>query len=77
MAAAFGISTRYLHTLSESQSQSQSEHETVAQYLLGLGGDCLADIALLPAEPSVYELTASDPTVSRTIDAQAKNDPGR
>ncbi len=38
---------------------------------LALGGDCLADIALLRAEPGVYGLVASDPTVSRTIDALA------
>ncbi len=34
-------------------------------------GDCLADIALLRAEPGVYGRVASDPTVSRTIDALA------
>jgi hypothetical protein len=38
---------------------------------LALGGDCLADIGLLRAEPGVYGLVASDPTVSRTIDALA------
>jgi hypothetical protein len=32
---------------------------------LGLGGDCLADVALLRAEPGVYGRVASDPTVSR------------
>jgi hypothetical protein len=36
-----------------------------------LGGDCLADIALLRAEPAVFGLVASDPTVSRTIDTLA------
>jgi hypothetical protein len=40
---------------------------------LGLGGDCLADIALLRAEPGVYGRVASDPTVSRTIDTLARN----
>ena len=38
---------------------------------LALGGDCLADIALLRAEPGVFGAVASDPTVSRTIDALA------
>jgi hypothetical protein len=38
---------------------------------LALGGDCLADIALLRAEPAVFGRVASDPTVSRTIDALA------
>jgi hypothetical protein len=38
---------------------------------LALGGDCLADVALLRAEPAVFGRVASDPTVSRTIDALA------
>jgi hypothetical protein len=38
---------------------------------LALGGDCLADIALLRAEPAVFGPVASDPTVSRTITALA------
>ena len=42
---------------------------------LALGGDCLADIALLRAEPGLFGLVASDPTVSRTIDALAADAP--
>jgi len=42
---------------------------------LALGGDCLADIALLRAEPGVYGLVASDPTVSRTVDRLAEDAP--
>jgi hypothetical protein len=42
---------------------------------LALGGDCLADIALLRSEPGVFGLVASDPTVSRTIDALAADAP--
>jgi hypothetical protein len=42
---------------------------------LALGGDCLADIARLRAEPGVYGLVASDPTVSRCIDALAADAP--
>jgi Transposase DDE domain group 1 len=38
---------------------------------LAVGGDCLADIALLRAEPSVFGQVASDPTVSRTVDRLA------
>lgn len=38
---------------------------------LALGGDCLADVALLRAEPAIFGRVASDPTVSRTIDALA------
>jgi hypothetical protein len=42
---------------------------------LALGGDCLADIALVRAEPGVYGLVASDPTVSRTIARLAHDAP--
>ncbi|MCM3662643.1 IS1380 family transposase, partial [Georgenia satyanarayanai] len=42
---------------------------------LALGGECLADIALLRAEPGVYGPVASDATVSRTIDALAADAP--
>jgi Transposase DDE domain group 1 len=42
---------------------------------LALGGDCLADIALLRAELAVFGLVASDPTVSRTIDTLAADAP--
>jgi hypothetical protein len=43
---------------------------------LALGGDCLADVAVLRAEPGVFGRVASDPTVSRTIDRLAA-DPDR
>jgi len=42
---------------------------------LALGGDCLADVAVLRAEPGVYGRVASDPTVSRTVDALAADAP--
>ncbi|MEV7020141.1 IS1380 family transposase [Streptomyces sp. NPDC093991] len=35
------------------------------------GGDCLADVGMLRAEPAVFGPVASDPTVSRLIDALA------
>jgi DDE family transposase len=38
---------------------------------LALGGDCLADIALVRSAPEVFGPVASDPTVSRTIDVLA------
>ena len=38
---------------------------------LAVGGDCLADVDLLRAEPGVYGRVASDPTVSRLVDALA------
>jgi hypothetical protein len=42
---------------------------------LALGGDCLADIALLRSAPAVFGPVASDPTVSRTVDALAADAP--
>jgi hypothetical protein len=42
---------------------------------LALGGDCLADIAVLRGEPDIYGLVASDPTVSRTIATLAADAP--
>ncbi|WP_097922241.1 IS1380 family transposase [Streptomyces sp. wa1063] len=35
------------------------------------GGDCLADVGLLRAEPAVFGPVASDPTVSRLVDTLA------
>src|SRR5699024_348162 len=34
---------------------------------LALGGDCLADVASVRAEPDVYGPVASDPTISRLV----------
>jgi hypothetical protein len=42
---------------------------------LALGGDCLADMALLRSEPGLYGRVASDATVSRTIAALAADAP--
>ncbi len=44
---------------------------------VAVGGDRLADIAVLRAEPRVYGQVASDPTVSRTIDPHQPGRPGR
>ncbi|MFF1479742.1 IS1380 family transposase [Streptomyces sp. NPDC058301] len=38
---------------------------------VALGGDCLADVGMLRAEPGVFGPVASDPTVSRLIDTLA------
>jgi hypothetical protein len=38
---------------------------------VALGGDCLADVGMLRAEPAVFGLVASDSTVSRLIDILA------
>ncbi len=42
---------------------------------LAVGGDCAADVALLRAEPAVFGVVASDPTVSRAITALAADAP--
>lgn len=39
--------------------------------MLAVGGDCLADVASLRAEPDVYGSVASDPTISRLLTALA------
>jgi hypothetical protein len=38
---------------------------------VALGGDCLADVEVLRAEPAVFGPVASDPTVSRLVDTLA------
>jgi hypothetical protein len=42
---------------------------------VALGGDCLADVGMLRAEPAVFGPVASDPTVSRLVDALAASGP--
>jgi hypothetical protein len=39
--------------------------------MLAAGGDCPADVAALRAQPGVFGLVASDPTVSRLVDTLA------
>jgi len=43
--------------------------------VLALGGDCLADIAVLRAEPGLTGPVASDPVVSRLVTALAADAP--
>ncbi|WP_331732232.1 IS1380 family transposase (plasmid) [Streptomyces avidinii] len=42
---------------------------------VAIGGDCLADVGMLRAEPGVFGPVASDPTVSRLIDTLAAAGP--
>jgi len=44
-----------------------------AALALAAGGDCLADVGLLRAEPGVYGSVASDPTVSRLFTRLGKD----
>ena len=36
---------------------------------IALGGDCLADAALLRAQPALFGAVASDPTISRLVES--------
>jgi len=40
---------------------------------LAIGGDCLADVAVLRAKPGVFCRVVSDATVSRTVDRLARD----
>lgn len=40
---------------------------------VALGGDCLADVAVLREQPAVFGPVASDPTVSRLLDLLARD----
>jgi hypothetical protein len=42
---------------------------------LAIGGDCLADVAMLRSQPAVFGSVASDPTVSRLIGTLAADAP--
>ena len=42
---------------------------------LAIGGDCVSDLAVLRAEPGVFGLVASDPTVSRLVSVLAADAP--
>lgn len=42
---------------------------------LAIGGDCLADVAVLRTQPQVFGAVASDPTVSRLITSLAADGP--
>jgi hypothetical protein len=43
---------------------------------IALGGDCLADVAVLRAQPQLFGAVASDPSVSRLIDALGDDSAG-
>ncbi len=46
-----------------------------ATLAVALGGDCLADVGMLRAKPTVFGPVAFDPTVSRIIDTLAAAGP--
>ena len=52
---------------------AQRAEYQAATVSVAIGGDCLADIAQLRAEPAVFGHVASDPTVSRLIDTLASD----
>lgn len=77
-ARACGLD-RYLSTGMRSWRGPGAVHDPAKILLdlaitVALGGDCAADIAMLRAQPEVFGLVASDPTVSRAIDTLAETD---
>jgi hypothetical protein len=70
---------RQLHARVKPWRRSRAIHDP-AKILLDLaitvavGGDCAADVAVLRAQPEVFGLVASDPTISRAIDTLAQAD---
>ncbi len=69
----------HLLPLLGSRRMNTFDHKVVESFLqtldvalaVALGGDCLADVAMLRCEPAVFGPVASDPTVSRLIDTLA------
>ena len=61
-----GCRRRWRRGASRSRSTTRPRSCSIWRSPLALGGDCLADVALLRAEPGVFGRVASDPTVSRT-----------
>jgi hypothetical protein len=79
-AAASGLAARLSHALAPWRP-ARSVHDPGKAVLdlavaIALGGDCLADVAVLRAQPEVFGLVASDPTISRLVDTLAQ-DPTR
>lgn len=69
---------RALSTALEPFRSPQARHDpgkvlTDLAITLALGGDACSDVALLRTEPGVYGPVASDPTISRTITALARD----
>jgi Transposase DDE domain group 1 len=74
-AAVSGLSEGLSGALS-SWRLSRSVHDPGKTVLdlavaIALGGDCLADIAVVRAQPELFGAVASDPTISRLVDALA------
>jgi hypothetical protein len=75
-AAVSGL-TNGLSTSLAAWSAPRSRHDPGKTVLdvavaIALGGDCLADLAVIRAQPELFGSVASDPTVSRLIDALAE-----
>jgi hypothetical protein len=43
---------------------------------LALGGDCLANVAMVRAQPELFGPTTSDPVISRLVTGPAADAPG-
>jgi Transposase DDE domain group 1 len=83
--AALLLQTARVSGLSEALSRSllswrssRSTHDPGKAVLdlavaIALGGDCLADVALVRAQPELFGPVASDPTISRLVDTLAED----
>ncbi|MTD17491.1 IS1380 family transposase [Nakamurella sp. YIM 132087] len=69
--ARFGIDRALLHALTPWRKPLARHDPAKVLLAVAIGGDCLADVALLRAAPGMFGQVASDPTVSRTISALA------
>ena len=76
-ARASGLSEGLSRELSSWRS-TRSTHDPGKAVLdlavmVALGGDCLADVALVRAQPELFGQVASDPTISRLVETLAKD----
>lgn len=76
-AAVSGLAMGLSHALA-SWRLDRSVHDPAKTVLdlavaIALGGDCLADVAVVRAQPQLFGAVASDPTISRLIDTLAED----
>jgi len=76
-ARVSGLAEALLVGLSPCPRAARSVHDPGKTVLdlaiaIGLDGDCLTDIAVVRAQPELFGPVASDPTVSRLLDALAE-----
>lgn len=68
---AGGVSDRLSRWRGQGAAHDPSKVVLDLAVAVALGGDCLADVAVLRAQPELFGLVASDPTVSRQVETLA------